>query len=866
MKYRFLKYILLLLFPLALNAQVFEKSLSSEKWKFRKKNDKSCLKPTVPGTVHTDLLTSKSIPNPFYGNNEKQLQWIENEDWEYKTTFSISKTEILQSHVELQFDGLDTYAKVFVNGSLVLVADNMFRSWKVDVKKYVRKGKNNLSVIFESAVRRGKEEAKKLTYILPGDEKVFTRKAQYQYGWDWGPRFVTCGIWKDVKLVCWDDARILNIKSIQKELNDSLAQLEFVCEIESDVEANAFMDIANVAEDNTGQTTTKIALKKGIHSYNLSYTIKNPNLWWCRGLGFPTLYNFKIHLSYDSKFLDEVALEIGLRTIQLIQDKDSIGKSFYFKLNGVPVFMKGANYIPPDNFLPRVKKEKYKTIIENAVDANMNMLRVWGGGVYADDAFYDACDKNGILVWQDFMFACAMYPGDDHFVENVAEEVIDQTKRLRNHPCISLWCGNNEVDEGWKNWGWQKQYKYSEKDSTTIAQNNFALFDNFIKDIVNTYDGSRAYWPSSPSIGWGHKESLQEGDSHYWGVWWGMEPFENYEKKVGRFVSEYGFQGMPSLNTMNKFGAFDSKIGQDNPSVAIDYTDEYILLHLQDIDSINLNAHQKHPTGYKTINTYMERDYKIPNKFDDYIYVSQLLQAKGMKTAIEAHRRAKPYCMGTLYWQMNDCWPVTSWSSVDYYNAWKASHYQVKRSYEEVIISVDEQETFCDIYVVSDKMEKLGGELNVELFDFNGKLIWSNSVFIDVDSNSSKMVYRLFINDSLKSIDKSSLVLKCKFIMMGRHVSEVRTLHYFVKPKDLKLVKADVQFSLGDGLYSQCITLKSDVLMKDVCVFIEGESINLSDNYFDLLPNEPKTIYLPAFEYVKNLDKKVKIKSLINTQ
>lgn len=849
-----------------LQAQVFEKSLSSENWKFRKKNDKSWLKAIVPGTVHTDLFANKKIPDPFYGNNEKQLQWIENENWEYKTTFSISKTEILQSHIELQFDGLDTYAKVFVNDSLVLIADNMFRSWKVDIKKHVHKGKNNLTIIFESAVRRGKEEAKKLTYILPGDEKVFTRKAQYQYGWDWGPRFVTCGVWKEAKVVCWNDARILNIKSIQKELNDSLAQLEFVCEIESDVDANAFMDIANTDEDNAGQTTTKITLKKGIHFYNLSYTVKSPKFWWCNGLGFPTLYNFKIQLSYDSRFLDAEDLKIGLRTIELIQDKDSIGKSFYFKLNGVPVFMKGANYIPSDNFLPRVKKEHYETIIENALDANMNMLRVWGGGVYADDTFYEACDKNGILVWQDFMFACAMYPGDDHFVNNVAEEIIDQVERLRNHPSIALWCGNNEVDEGWKNWGWQKQYNYSEKDSTTIAQNNFALFDNFIKDIVNIQDGSRAYWPSSPSIGWGHKESLQQGDSHYWGVWWGMEPFENYEKKVGRFVSEYGFQGMPSLNTMNKFGAFDSKIGQDKPIVAIDYTDEYILMHLHDIDSVNLNAHQKHPTGYKTINTYMERDYKIPNKFDDYIYVSQLLQAKGMKTAIEAHRRAKPYCMGTLYWQMNDCWPVTSWSSVDYFNVWKASHYQVKRSYEEVIISVDEQETFCDIYVVSDKMEKLGGELNVELFDFNGKLVWSNSVLIDVDSNSSKMVYRLFINDSLKNIDKSSLVLKCKFIMMGRHVSEVSTLHYFVKPKDLKLVKADVQFSLGDGLYSQCITLKSDVLMKDVCVFIEGEFINLSDNYFDLLPNEPKTIYLPAFEYVKNLDKKIKIKSLINSQ
>lgn len=849
-----------------MQAQVFERSLTESSWKFRKKNDEKWLKAIVPGTVHTDLLANRKIPDPFYGNNEKQLQWIENEDWEYKTTFSISKTEILQSHIELQFDGLDTYAKVFVNDSLVLIADNMFRSWTVDVKKYVRKGKNKLNVVFESAVKKGKEEAKKLAYVLPGDEKVFTRKAQYQYGWDWGPRFVTCGIWKNVKLVCWNDAKILNVKYVQKVLNDSLAQLEFVCEIESDVEANAFVDIANKNEDNAGQTTTKITLKKGIHSYNLSYTIKNPQLWWCNGLGFPTLYNFEIQLSYDSRFLDAEDLKIGLRTIELIQEKDTIGKSFYFKVNGVPVFMKGANYIPPDNFLPRVKKEHYDTIIENALDANMNMLRVWGGGVYADDVFYDVCDKNGILIWQDFMFACSMYPGDDHFIENVAEEVIDQVERLRNHPCIALWCGNNEVNEGWQNWGWQKQYKYSEKDSTEIAQNNFALFDNFIKDIVNNYDGSRAYWPSSPSIGWGHKESLQEGDSHYWGVWWGMEPFENYEKKVGRFVSEYGFQGMPSLKTMNKFGAYFPKLKIERLDVIANDSDRYFVNNIKNgVDSLVLKNHQKHPTGYKTINTYMERDYKIPNKFDDYIYVSQLLQAKGMKIAIEAHRRAKPNCMGTLYWQLNDCWPVTSWSSVDHNNDWKASHYQVKRSYEEVIISIDENDTACLVYLISDNLNKLEGELVVELIDFSGKQLWKNTSFISLDSNSSKMVYK-FSKESLKGCDKNFVVLKSAFMMMGRHVSEATALHYFVKPKDLKLFDANVQFSEYCGGLTQCFSIKSDVLMKNVFLSIEGEAISLSDNYFDLLPNETKTIYFRTNKKIKNLDKKIKIKSLIDVQ
>lgn len=846
-------------------AQTIEKSLCANSWKFRKKNDEKWLKATVPGTVHTDLLSNKKIPDPFYGNNEKQLQWIENEDWEYKTVFSISKTEILQSHIELQFDGLDTYAKVFVNDSLVLIADNMFRSWKVDVKKYVHKGKNKLNIVFESAVKKGKEEAKKLSYTLPGDEKVFTRKAQYQYGWDWGPRFVTCGIWKDVKLVCWNDARILNIKYVQKLLNDSLAQLEFVCEIESDIEANAYLDIANTGEDNASQMTTKIAIKKGVHLYSIPYTIKNPQLWWCNGLGFPTMYDFKISLSYDSRFLDKKHLNIGLRTIELIQDKDSIGKSFYFKLNGVPVFMKGANYIPDDNFLPRVDPYHHFKVINDAVAANMNMLRVWGGGVYAGEEFYDYCDLMGILVWQDFMFACAMYPGDDHFVNNVAEEVIDQVKRLRNHPCVALWCGNNEVDEGWKNWGWQKQYKYSVEDSTTIAQNNFVLFDNFIKDLVNIHDGSRAYWPSSPSIGWGHKESLQQGDSHYWGVWWGMEPFENYEKKVGRFVSEYGFQGMPSMSTMNKFGAYFPKLKFERVDVITNSSDKYFVKNFRNgVDSLVLKNHQKHPTGYKTINTYMERDYKIPDNIEDYIYVSQLLQAEGMKTAIEAHRRAKPYCMGTLYWQLNDCWPVTSWSSIDYYNNWKASHYMVKRSYKDVIVSVEEKKDSIDIFVVSDLLKDEKAELTIELFNLSGKLLYSNMESGTIVANSSKIFCR-FDKSLIKKYNINDLVLKCSLKSLENYISDAYCTYYFSKPMNLNLQRPNITVTFDFCEMVQCFTLETDVPVKNLFISITGESVNLSDNYFDLLPGERKTIYLPRMSAVTNFKKKIIIKSLIDT-
>jgi beta-mannosidase len=832
------------LLPLIAAAQTLERSLDEQSWKFRKVGDASWYAATVPGTVHTDLFKNKLIPDPFTGAREQQLQWIEKEDWEYKTIVKISKKELLKEHIELQCEGLDTYADVFLNGSLILSADNMFRSWNVEVKPFLREGKNELKVLFRSAVKEGKAEAAKLSYTLPGDEKVFTRKAQYQYGWDWGPRYVTCGIWKSIKLVSWQDARILDVQCIQHSLSDSIAELEFICEIRSDIDNSAYIDITySHTLDISGQRTRKIKLTKGIGSYSIFYTVKQPQRWWTNDLGFPVTYGFTIDLSYDSRFLDSKRTTIGLRTLELVREKDAAGTSFYFKLNGIPVFIKGANYIPPDNFLPRVQAGAYEKIVLDAKEANMNMLRVWGGGVYGENEFYTACDKNGILVWQDLMFACAMYPGDEHFTKNVAEEVEQQVKRLRNHPSLALWCGNNEIDEGWKNWGWQQQYHYSQKDSSKIADDYTLLFNNLIKDMFRIYDPERAYWPSSPSIGWGHKESLEEGDSHYWGVWWGMEPFEVYKQKTGRFMSEYGFQGMPGMSAFEKMGLYASSGA---------------------FDSLTFRAHQKHPTGYETIRTYMERDYKVPADFENYVYVSQLLQARGMKTAIEAHRRAKPYCMGTMYWQLNDCWPATSWSSSDYYGNWKALQYEAKRDFRDIMISVNEKEDSCEVSIISDRLKNIKAELAVELFDLDGNLLWFSYLPVDVNANSSKVYFKFDKNIS-DHFNKNNVVLRSSLTTIDSYLSDVRDMHYFAKPKDLSLKRPLIAISKPICEQVQCISLSSDVLMKDVYIRIKGESVHLSDNFFDLLPGEEKTIYLPKNVHIRKLQKKIIIKSLIDT-
>lgn len=797
-----------LFFSMILQSQNIQRSLNKEDWKFKQENKENWYKAEVPGTIHTDLYANHLIEEPFFGDNEKDLQWIENINWDYTTFFDVSSSELKHHTIDLQFNGLDTYTSVFLNGKLILEANNMFRVWKVPVKNFLQEGKNILEVKFKSAVKLGKEEAKKITYTLPGDEKIFTRKAQYQYGWDWGPRFVTAGIWKDISLNFWNEAKIEKIAQSQLELNDEKAIIEFNVEIEASRLSTIQLKI--------NDSIKKYKLKKGKNQVVLKYEIKKPKLWWSNGLGEANLYPFTIEIFQNKSKLEARKLNIGLRTIELVQTKDEVGASFYFKLNGIPVFMKGANYIPEDSFLPRVSDSITKRRIKDAVDANMNMIRVWGGGVYASDCFYEECDKNGILVWQDFMFACAMYPGNEAFLNNVKQEVIDNVNRLQNHPSLAIWCGNNESDEGWKNWGWQKQYKYSEADSTKIWNDYEQLFHQLIPETLDSLlpKNKSIYWPSSPSIGWGRKESMLQGDSHYWGVWWGKQPFEIYEKKVGRFMSEYGFQGMPSLEVFK----------------TIANTEEL------NFKSEAVKNHQKHPTGYETIDEYMKRDFHVPNGFENYIYVSQLLQAQGMKTAIEAHRRAKPYCMGTLYWQLNDCWPVTSWSSIDYYGNWKAFHYQVKKSYENLIISVQEEDESYKVYLVNDNLEKRVGNLRIKHLDFNGKIISEIKLERDIEPNSSQVYYTI----SKKEIEEDVLRNSLLSIEFTSEKENVNSNFYFVKSKDLALTKPTISIKRIDDL---TIEITSDVLAKNVYLSSK-EKVFFSDNFMDILPQKVYTITL----------------------
>ncbi|CEJ69868.1 Exo-beta-D-glucosaminidase precursor [Chryseobacterium oranimense G311] len=794
-----------------MNAQLTERSLSSEKWQFRNTQEQKWLPAKIPGTVHLDLMDNKVIPDPFKDENEKKVQWIENEDWEYQTRFNVSSKELQNDHVDLILNGLDTFSEIYLNGKLLKKTDNMFRKWEIPVKELLKEGNNDLKIKFTSAVKEGKERAKKVPFTMPESPRSFVRKAQYQFGWDWGPRLVTAGIWKDIQLKCWNFAQIQNIKYDQN-FSGNIFNLKFEIEINAENTGDYVLNI--------NKQIQKVSLKKGINKISVPYKTDGMKLWQPNGWGDANLYDFKIALSKNNLSLHQKNIKIGLRTVELVQEKDAAGKSFYFKVNGKPLYAKGTNWIPGDSFSPRMTKEKYRKLIKDAKDANMNMIRVWGGGIYEDDEFYKVCDENGILVWQDFMFAGSFYPADEDFLNNVKEEVKDQVNRLQNHPSIALWCGNNEIDEAIVNWGYQKQFKYSKEDSLQVWKDYKKLFHEFIPNILkeSLTPDKNIYWPSSPSIGWGHKESLTEGDSHYWGVWWGEQPFEMYSEKVGRFMSEYGFQGMPSIDAVKSMFSGTPDLSLQNPVV---------------------KAHEKNTRGWEIISKYMERDYKLPSDFIKYNYVSQLLQARGMKIAVGAHRRSKPYNMGTLYWQLNDCWPVVSWSSIDYSGNWKALHYEMKRSFESHMISTEEKDEILTFYVINDDWKKFEDlSLDFDIMKFNGEKLGSaGTADYETLEPNGILKFPFSLEEIIGNSDKNEIFLAITAKDKNEKIF-AKTHYFFSKPKDLKLTKPTIKIK---KISSTEIEISTDVLAKDI--YLMGDT-HFSDNFFDLLPNTSKKIKL----------------------
>lgn len=809
-------------------------------WQFKKAADTVWHGAEVPGTVHTDLLKNHLIPDPYYGTHEVGLQWIGKTDWVYRAHFDVPLPVFRKKHIALFFKGLDTYATVKLNGHLLLRADNMFRHWEVDVKPYLKKNGNILTVLFRSPLHVNKDKVERLPYVLPADNdrsdikvSVFTRKAPYQFGWDWGPRFVTCGIWRPILWDAWDDMKISDFQIYQQKVSDTLAQLRAVVEIESSTNRTA---VIQLLQNDTSLLKKRIRLPEGTRRVVLLFKVKNPRLWWTNGLGKSHLYRFSVRLYQTGTVADKKTVRFGIRTLEIVQKPDTAGSSFFVKLNGVPVFMKGANYIPQDNFLPRVTKQKYERLIRAAKRTHMNMLRVWGGGIYENDEFYDLCDENGILVWQDFMFACSFYPGDSAFLNNVRHEAVQNVKRLRNHPCLALWCGNNEIRVAWERWGYQKKYHYTSADCTKIYGDYLHLFRRLLPSVVHKYDSGRFYWPSSPNSapeGWA--QEARSGDMHYWGVWWGRQPFSAYERYVGRFMSEYGFQSLPAYATIARFAPDTSR---------------YLV-------SPVMRAHNKHPAGYQIIRQYMQRDFHVPENFKNYILVSQLLQAEGMKTAIEAHRRARPWCMGSLFWQLDDCWPVVSWSGIDYYGRWKALPYYLEKLFAPVLVSPVVANGRLKVFLVFDLLKDKKVRLKMTLMNFYGKKLWQKEGDVQMKANRSQIVFSAPVGKMVKPSGKDHLFFHVE-VMQDDSLLADNNL-FFDKPKALHIPVSAIRYKIFRQNGQTILKVSSPVFVRYVVLQVPRDTGLFSDNYFSLLPGQVKYIRVKGYGSMAVLQKQLKI-------
>ncbi|MEL7145371.1 MAG: glycoside hydrolase family 2 protein, partial [Bacteroidota bacterium] len=605
-------------------------------------------------------------------------------------------------------------------------------------------------------------------------------------------------------------------------------------------EASATVEV--LVNGKPGQTM-ETTLKPGKNTIQVPFEIENPQLWWPNGMGDQPLYDVSVKVISEG-IVDQKARQIGLRTIELIREPDAIGASFYFKVNGHPVFMKGANYIPQDVFLDRPGKAEYQHILSSAKEANMNMIRVWGGGIYENDEFYKLCDEMGLLVWQDFMFACSMFPGDEAFLNNVKQEAVDNVIRLRNHPSIALWCGNNENLSAWENWGWKKTV--IEEQGQAVADTLWKAYDDvfhqILPEVVSQYDSSRTYWPSSPGSDFGKTENLTHGDAHYWMVWWGKLPFDNYKTAIPRFMSEYGFQSFPAMSTVAKYTAPED----------------------HDVYSEVMKSHQRSSIGNVTIEEYMQRHYKVPEDFESFLYVSQLLQSHGIKIGIEAHRTNRDRCMGSLYWQVNDCWPVASWSGIDYYGKWKAMHYMAREAFKTFMIGFDQKDDTVSISIVSDSLKSIDAQMDLQLLSFDGTVIENWEQPINIPANQASLQLTKPLHELLTGRDPSSMLLVCKLKLKNQVIAS--NIHYFLPFKELNLPKPDLSYEVSADKNGFAVTLETDVLAKNVYLST-GTSQNFSDNYFDLLPGEAKTVTINRGDFadISTFEKALKVMTLVDT-
>lgn len=727
----------------------------------------------------------------------------------------------------------------------------MFVKHEESVKDLLRVGENELYIRFFSPINHLMPARLTNGFEYPAgndhrDEKmsVYSRKAPYHFGWDWGMRLVQMGIWRPVSLTLYNNLRIEDFYIEQVSVSDKLAKIVNHIEIDKLAETtNAQLRINySIGKEKVQTQEENIILNEGNNRITASFELPNPKLWMPNGWGEQHLYDITAQILIDNKVVSEKSNRIGFRNIRVVNEDDKEGRSFYFEVNGEAMFAKGANYIPGEIMNTLQDDNYYNELFENITAANMNMIRVWGGGFYENKKFYELADEKGILVWQDFMFGCTPYPYDDSFLKNVELEARYNVKRLRNHPSIAIWCGNNEVEESIKYWGFDNIY--SKEVMESFREGYDKTFRELLPEIVMELNPHTFYLHGSPdTANWGHPESLNYGDAHYWGVWHGRQPFEVLDANVPRFMSEFGFQSFPEMKTIRTFA---------EPK---DF----------DIESEVMKTHQKSAIGNEAIKQYMDMYYNSPSNFEDFVYVGLVMQGEGMKYGIEAQRRNRPFCMGTLYWQLNDSWPVVSWSGIDYYNNWKAMHYKVRDVFAPIAINIYRNEEMLDFYIMSDELTSSNNlKLHVSLIDFTGKVYDNSQTEVIAKANSTEKVYSIpIVNFATEVQRKNSVVYVVLKDETNQTIAENK--YYFYWPKDLNLPITHIEQNItyNDG---ECIiTLTCDNLAKNVFVEIPIHGAKFSDNFFDLLPGEKKVITISSPELKSSFNNPISITHLRET-
>ncbi|HEY4293570.1 beta-mannosidase [Luteibacter sp.] len=844
-----------------------ERDLSSG-WRFRlaqgteadAHNDlKDWLPAQVPGAVQTDLLALHRIGDPFWRDNEASLQWIGLSNWDYRLDFDVDAAALARGHVDLVFDGLDTFAEVTLNGRKLLVTDNMFRRWRVPVRDVLHKGGNTLDVHLQSPIARLLPWLMKQPYSLPGEfdsafgdepkgkqTSNYVRKANYQYGWDWGPRYVTLGIWRPVRLESWDTTRLADFHISQQHVDADNARLEAQFDLRADKSGPVMLKVDWTAPDGShGHEERSVALAKGENHASLPVDIAHPQRWWPVGYGDPSLYRFHAEVSADGATVASVEKDTGLRSVELRREKDPWGRSFAFVVNGVPIFAKGANLIPFDSFPSRVTPGRMEAFLRSAKDANMNMLRMWGGGTYQDDAFYAAADRLGIMIWQDFMYGGAITPYDPAFRENARVEAVEQVTRLRDHPSIVLWAGNNEVQTGWDDWPDRQDFrKFVNADEVKrVDEGMRELFGKTLRKVVGDLSPQVPYWASSPSTDYEGPANVEsDGDYHYWKVWSGSEPISHYLDMTPRFQSEYGLQSFPVMATIKAF----AEEGDMQPESKV------------------MRAHQKFANGdgNQRLLLYIRQEYGEPKDFPSFVYLSQVMQAEGIELAAEHLRSARPRSMGSLYWQLNDVWPGASWASVDYFNRWKALQFHAKRFYAPVDVVPIRREGKTEVFAVSDRTTDFEATLRTRVYDMGGKLLRETNRPLRAAALSSTTAGTVDDATLLKGADPRRTVVSFDLLEQGKPAAH--HLLYFGAARTLALPKPGLSTSLRDDGHGLVLTVSAKRLARAVWIDTGDLDVRLAQNAFDLLPGESVDIAIEGKVDIDALRHAVTVRSLVD--